>query len=371
MRRGVLGSVFLLATSGQVRGHESPEQVTGGRHSAFLQSHEFTRISPDTICPFTVEVYPEVLHFGDPLYARLNFKNDTDTFAHAPFTRFVERNYRIYLKSGEKEISWSCRVDDFIINNRRIVWQKIEPGDRATQYLNLLFPWTYRRGFMVNPFIASTEAQWREILNIEKGNVTGQIGIAIANQGQVIVGRAEFYSILAYSSPIIIKPRTQKEMELLKGVGILANSFPLAADPRAHGGMPWLIEPYIEDFKDNHRKQNIKRIIPELTPGTLQNLLKFELLFIELQEYVESQPSMDKMVETRVLEFFARIENFLKPLHEIERENLKCLFHAWCELHNIKENLQANEILRKRFIEVFGEQFIPLLPRSGMGRGGS
>ena len=61
-----------------VRGKSEPVSIQE-ENQAPVQEEEYTVISPENLCPFTVEVYPEALTVGDPLYVSLNFRNNTST----------------------------------------------------------------------------------------------------------------------------------------------------------------------------------------------------------------------------------------------------------------------------------------------------
>jgi hypothetical protein len=136
-----------------------------------------------------------------------------------------------------------------------------------------------------------------------------------------------FQTLVADSPPILIKPRDPKEMAILNDLA--------------------------KSYDDPNRKLELERAIFELPPGTLQNLFKYELLSLELMELAASENGIDEEVTSQILEIVAKIEDFLKPLHEIERENLKRLLG---KRYYIEEKIQKNEKLRQRFTEVFDEQ---------------
>ena len=119
---------------------------------------------------------------------------------------------------------------------------------------------------------------------------------------------------MAASSPIFIKARDQSEMNTIDEISSKPGKY-------NKGDLEWLI--------------------PKMTPGTLQNLFKYELLLVEISQGFEND-----LNEKTILETLEKIEGFLKPLHEIERENLKRSVNNrdWLE-----GRMRNNEKLLKRF----------------------
>ena len=106
---------------------------------------------------------------------------------------------------------------------------------------------------------------------------------------------------------------------------------------------------------DDFQKQDIEHAISELPPGVLQNLFTYELLLVELEEIIRERWNVwavDEEVEMLILGVLDKIEQFLKPLPEIERENLKRNFQ---KRQHFEMHIQNNKKLQKRFNEVFGE----------------
>ena len=122
--------------------------------------------------------------------------------------------------------------------------------------------------------------------------------------------------------------------------------------------------------KEDYQKQDLEQIIPKLTPGTLQNLLKYQLLLWGLKDALHGKTNLS---EPQVLKRLEQIESFLKPLHEIERENLKRFADNFLGEGGgrrlVEEQMERyNEKPLKRFIEVFGEKpSYPPLPSDYRG----
>jgi hypothetical protein len=163
---------------------------------------------------------------------------------------------------------------------------------------------------------------------------TGQLVVVINNRQRSYPAQLH-QTIMSVSAQFAIKPRPQAEWAILEEV-------------------------LFTDFGSPHyQKRDVERIIQRLTPGTLQNLLRYQLLLWELRDGIRGEP---RMSGTRVLAILARIESFLKPLHEIERENLKrrvcdVLTPRWIE-SRMKDYSEAHW---ERFIEVFGETPAPVI----------
>ena len=104
-------------------------------------------------------------------------------------------------------------------------------------------------------------------------------------------------------------------------------------------------------------RQDMERIISELTPGTMRNLLKYDLLLTELMDIILSTPKQED-VETEIFESLEKTESFLNTLHEIERENLRRAFSLKHRL-SFERQMRNNEKLLSKFSEMFGKS-VPL-----------
>ena len=321
---------------------EKYEPYIQSEHMAHVQDEyafhvpegEFATIAPENLCPFTVDVYPNVLHVGDPLYVRLNFRNNTgqDTYAYARRIDSMEIDHSLvefHLKDFSGVIPWA--VSHMGEGFMSTVWQKIVPGEKGlTQYQSIGFPG--RRTPGMPPFFGSVrnyDAQWRDI---KTGGVSGQLVVIVNNQTRMQrYDPQSLRTIASISSLFVIKPRKQEEATLLEAIDIL-------------------------EAIDRKDRIALEQIIPKLTSGTLQNLLKYQLLLWELKDDLHGEA---KLSESQVLKEIEQIESFLEPLHEIERENLKRLADSFLVGGSGKEWIESRmndygELPLKRFIEVFG-----------------
>ena len=187
--------------------------------------------------------------------------------------------------------------------------------------------------------------RWEEIRHMPTIMVAlGQLVVVINNGGMHLVPEdtsnfgippKQLRTLMVVSSPIFIKARDQNEMNAID-------------------------ETFSKPGKYN--KGDLEHIIPIMTPGTLQNLLKYQLLLLELEQHFG-----EELDELKILEALENMENFLQTLHEIERENLKRFVEnrKWLE-----ERMRNNEKLLNKFTEVFGEKPVPVKRAGGMGSGG-
>ena len=345
---------FLPCQVGGQERNKAPFQWT-------FQEKEYTLISPESLCPFTVEVYPEVLYVGDPLYVHMNFRNNTDkdTYAYAVPIRGTGIEYFViefYLKHGFREmIPWSVANLGGYSDH---VWQKIKPEEEGvTQYMSLGFPNVRcgEMGFLDTgnfSYRPTHVKEWWETIR-KSGNTlgtAGQLVVVLNNGGHFVIPKdadryfvppKQLQTIVSVSSPITIKPRPLEEMDILEETFV-------------GKGRP-------------QQKRDLERIIPQLTPGPLQNLLKYQLMLLELRDGVLDGES--KISGEEVLEMLENIERFLKPLHEIERENLKLhvgdVFTSRGGRHWIENIMKKyGEEHWTKFNEVFGKEhpFVELPP---------
>jgi len=292
---------------------------------------------PQNLCPFTVEVYPTTLYVGDPLYIRLNFQNNThaDAYAHAGLIyprRDIEENmFAFYFKCGNEIIPWNVSDGFGHPGNSSYVWQKIKPGEKGlTQHFTLAFPGVkYGQN---TPFYSNNldRTRWEEIKKTARRwegqeEVRGQL-LVVMNNGYA---PAQLQTLVV-ASPISIKSRDDEEWEAL-GLDV----------------------PFRE--KRDYNRNDLEHIISTIASGTLQNLLKYQLLLLELWEL--SRFEIDEETETQMLEFLGEIEKFLKPLHEIERENLRRILHLDGNHRWAEERIKDNKKILEKFTEVFGEKF--------------
>jgi len=337
------GNLFFppCQTQGQERERQPPQWT--------FQGKEYTRISPDNLCPFTVDVYPEELYVGDPLYVRLKFKNNTDRDTYAPAEILARSDLESYIVSfylicsGEVlPLAVASGYSDGMLN-KKYVWQKIKQGDEGlTQYMFPGFPGITCGAMPMfledddhEPFVEL----WQETRGADK--VRRQLMVIINNKGDYLNQQRRFQSIASISSPIIIKPRQREEMAILE---------------------TWLLR----DLGDLDQGQlgsrlDLEQIIPKLTQGTLQNLLKYQLLLVELKEEITlGEDGRREMSRIHVFEMLGKINFFLQSIPEIERENLKrCVGDIFTERgeRTWLEGVMADygEKHLERFLEVFGK----------------
>jgi len=386
-----------LLTGYRVHGEEDAYEVLRKRRTVVIQEVEYlVGVPPKNLCPFTVDIYPEILHAGDPLYVRINFHNTTNLDAYAiVFGGYAmdKGHVEFYLREDRDSrlVRWHT-YNGFNDAALRSVtnWQKVEPGQKGpTVYIPLGFPESgYGRiAFPLDPSVYDGQ-RWREIkgltqerieeieevrskifaqfgamlweeidnetsakilnaVKIVQPGASGQLMVLVNNRG---IGRNYGFidneadrhmlmnqrmSFVVDSAPILIKPRSHKEMELLGGWD---RGFP--------------------------SRQDLERIISELTPGTLKNLLKCEILlfdWIDCVVYKEVDGEWQvQILETQALETLKKIEDFLKTLHDIERDVLKSVFYGGDPLTG-EGNMSffyecGSEKVRQRIAEVFGER---------------
>jgi hypothetical protein len=316
---------------GQPRWQAGEEQV----FQWVSEGKEYSMFAPEHLCPFTVEVYPEVLYWGDPLYVRMKFRNNTDKDAYAFASPFESRHILFfvlgfYFKCPNETIPWSVSSGRMVGSPGFLIWQKVKPGETGlTQHMVLSVPGTRTPlSFFYVPTARARE-QWDE--KIRSGDTTGQLVVVIRGSGRVAPGM-QGQTIESVSPRITIRPREQEEVTLLEATNL-------------------------------RDRNGLEQVIPKLTPGTLQNFLKYQLLLLELREGIRGEP---KISGAQVLEHLEKIDSFLKPLHEIERESLKR--HADSFLAGgagrqwIERNMRNySDKHLERFIEVFGETPAPVI----------
>jgi len=368
----LLGSVIILVGC-DVREEKKVFQVRDERTYPVLekgytpvQEGDYVGGTPENLCPFTVDIYPEVLYVGDPLYVRLNFQNNTDRDAYAYANRFggghIERYIlEVHLKGPREMIPWIVAGLGGISGGADI-WQKIEPGKEGLmQYLTLDIPGTKHRWFL-----SENERVWEQWEKIRSGRsnilyweTAGQIVVVINNGGYCLLHEdislyarspKPIRTVMSASSPIVIKNRPQSEMGILEARFALGNNYL------------------------SYHKQNIVRDIPKLTEGTLQNLLLYQVMLLELWDVLRDE--RDKS-GTPIFTILEKIESFLKPLHEIERENLKLYVDVFFGEKGGRHWLENavgkyGEELLEKFNDVFGKTPPPIKkPADYRGFGGS
>ena len=406
-----------------------------------ISSGEFR---PNILCPFSVDIYPEILYVGDPLYVRMNFFNNTnlDTYAHAGFIHALH-------------VASECVAFDLLLSDGNFIpwWhadrsgaygslytslppmQKINPGAMGqTQYMMLVFPglshtyvsysvsdvkhlknqWQAIKGFTAEMYEAGLfmsceiedireaflmslhkfSTRYKNIdsvdyidfddfdkldkflhgafpnntMRINVLNETlrlqdvmtevahswrtgrtretrGQLVVSIRISKDYILHRADlpslpphtnFTPLMVCSSSFVIKPRSLEEMKILDKT-LFNDDWEAAWEPNRH---------------------NMECLISGISPGTLQNLLKYKLLVMELAE----EAKKDELLETRILETLEKMEQLMATLHTIERENWK--LHRDPRRMGIDHFIQARirdsgDKAWKKFVEIFGEK--PLL----------
>jgi hypothetical protein len=309
-----------------------------------FQGREYTHDASGNLCPFTVEVYPEVLYVGEPLHVRINFRNNTDkdTYVGIFPLRVRAAEVEFYFRHGYGEvITWSGTGSGGLFGGGGGIRQRVKPGEEApAKYMTLGFP-EARYGEMrtldtqllgCHPAIQHAMGRWREIrtpvgIRVEMGGYNKEM------RGQLLVVIDRPQTMVSLSQTIVIRQRPQEEMAVLEEML----------------------------FAGNNQGRDLEQIIPKLAPGTLKNLLKYQLLLLELRDGIREEP---RMSGTQILELLEKIESFLQPLHEIERESLKRrvgdVCHPWGTRQWFENDMKtfgySDEHLEK-FREVFGKGF--------------
>jgi len=262
------------------------------------------------LCHITIDVYPEVLHVGDPLYIRVNFHNNTSvvTYAYSICVGDVDAmNIWFDWRECEKIYAWHHGNQSY--EHARRCFTKIEPGEKGpSQYLFIGFPEEYEskvEGLPRSLALGFSETyagmrmfwcqgydvkRWKEIRELTPGReVVGHLVMNV--NGDRISTQRDNLLFTAVSSPIVIRSRNQEEIETCQKVGLALSPF--------------------SPSRQKYDLQSIELIVSELTPGTLKNLFKWQLLLIELEGARE---------ESQIIE---KIETFLMSLNEIERNGLR------------------------------------------------
>ena len=307
-----------------------------------FQGKEYTRVASGNLCPFTVEVYPEILYVGDPLHVRINFQNNTDENTYVDIFPLVVDVFDVefYFRHDREILNWS--VGNLGGGSKLPIWQIVKPGEKApAKYMSLGFPGA-KYGNMqtfglygTHPGAQYATERWGEMRT--SAGILGTMGMRnkeMAGQLLVVINRP---SLLASLSPrIVIKQRSREEMDILEKI----------------------------IFSGNYQGHDLEPIIPKLIPGTLKNLLRYQLLLLELKDGVCEEP---RMTGAQVFEKLEEIENFLKPLHEIERESLRPNLTDKIFKYQFEREMQdySDKHLEK-FLEVFGKGFTHIdMPHAG------
>jgi len=241
-----------------------------------IRKGELTWDEPQNLCPFTVDIYPEVLCVGDPLYVRLNFHNNTnmDTYAYAkPMNiNWPDAGHVIFrLKVDQETIPW-WTYNGF--NDAALgmipLWQKITHGEMGrTQYMPLGFPGV--AGMFTHYCYGYDKERWQEIGEISPGmEVKGQLVVIIRGGGSFFSRSPNHPTLTVTSSPFVIKPRSKEEMGAIR----------------------------------NRGRDGWEHIIPQMTPGTLQNIFTYWVLRKELNE----RAGKDPLSETDILETLEKMK---------------------------------------------------------------
>lgn len=416
MTKGIFLSLFFvslfLLTCGQVRSEEEADMEK--MYSTIIEGVEYT-IRPKNLCPFTLEVYPKVVHVGDPFYVQLNFRNTTNTDAYAPIRMGIEYGpFALYLSENVRSIIPWHVSGGMGSGYAEHIWKKVKPGEKGpTLYTPIGFP-EVEYGEKAAGFYCTgyNKKRWKEIKgwSHEMRNKIDEIANFIRYETKMdelfMMDPYEFYSLVWYGTAgeqlgeldkrqiaiiaLCCREVQDKISDALEGVRLggtagrlmvvmyedqnashqthVVFSPPIGIKPRASDEMTLLDMDMPFEEREYYTKQDFERIIPKLTPGTLQNLFIYERLLIELEEFIESTSDIDANAETRILEMFAQIGKFLKPLHEIERENLKLSFYSNVR-EDLRERLLDNGKLQKRLNEVFGAIATPVKIPFGMQGG--
>ena len=316
-----------------------------GQDADRIQKMELTKFPPVNLCPFTVDIYPKNSRLGDPIYIRMNFQNNTDneTFAIAEALDYVD--YYIlggivafhFMKSDGVILPWGIfdGYSDYAMFAPRI-WQRIKPGEKGiTQYMAFTVP----GGLGVESRKLSSQ---RTIFNhIGRGNMDHWDGVRDSLAGT----SGHLLAIIHNDRYVFVPDNTGNHFNpSRKQATLMALSPQIRIMPRNRAEVDFLKE--LNSKPGNLQKHDLELAIPKLTPGTLKNKFKYELLLLELEETTYEYPRL----ETRILEVLDRIEIFLNSLHEIERENLKRSFQK----RDYIEGRMRNQ--KTRLNEVFGDK---------------
>jgi len=172
---------------------------------------------PEPLCLFTVEIYPKVLHFGDPLYVRLNYKNSTDTDAYAYAGSAVVsgilecQTFAFHLRAGDVIIPWNIRAGFGAGGWGFHPWQKVKPGEKGpTQYAAFIPPPMDVTGnlFFINADYDALPRWSKEAW--DKIRISGASGV------QLVIIIENGSATLMMASPLFdIIPRGQEEIQIL------------------------------------------------------------------------------------------------------------------------------------------------------------
>ena len=323
----------------QEEGVQSP--IQRNENLGQVQEDEYTR-SPSRPCPFEVEIYPASITIGDPLYVRLNFHNNTDmnTYVYAGSLHNQGMAVRsqfasFYLKEITGETTpWKVYTGVFD-GNTVFTFRKVAIGEKGpAQYVAFDFPALFRPIGATNSISAISEERLEKIQSRAPHVTTGQLLVVeINSRPNMYSGPIESRQTLTVTSPqFTIKARDQDEMEFLN-----------------------------ETFfnTQNRQQPHLEQIIAKTSPGTLQNLMKFLLLFGEVSQGLREES------EDQILKALDKLQNFLLTLHEIERENLKRFIDVDTY---VVGRIRDHEKLLERFTEVFDKSETQTCPGYCIGR---
>lgn len=134
------------------KNNEPKRDVVSNSISAKLEYRD-----PKDVCPFTLEIYPEKVLAGDPVYVRITFENTTDSYAWVPANDLVFDtlgNVVSYFKQDSgRTLPWCSHAwEGELMISRPLPWRKIQPGEKVVHSHVATIPkyWNfYEKGYQI------------------------------------------------------------------------------------------------------------------------------------------------------------------------------------------------------------------------------
>lgn len=287
------------------------------------------------LCPLTVQVHPEIIHSGDPLFVQLRFHNTTDKIAYMPFCTmdklfygslnmmgYITCGFEVDTENGNRTLyEWDGEAGAGMGHGNDPAWQIVRPGEEKT----LAFVTKYtsaqlRQKRLPGSMSRSDRGMGEDTMGLEMGSdgCVGRFTVTLRNVSHwnTTLSKRKLHS-LSTSRQIRILPRGSHELaQYQQFCGFLRKYAPGMG---GNIGSAQLLYPNSHSQKPmpTELRKAYERILPILTLGPLKDLLTQDLYVIRF--VAACQPMMDSTTSKKVLDEY---EQWLKTTHEIERDAL-------------------------------------------------
>ncbi len=301
----------------------------------------------EDLCPFTIGIYPSRLLAGDVVYARLDFTNTRNTPVWAPATPlYADIDFGIltyyFMDKEENQYVWKKYMWPGNSLGKGF-WQEIAPGEKGvTQYE--MFDYVQTRKLKCWEEMITHPMEGRLMVRLACHQNTPPL------RPQLLVTNDYFY--------LTISPRSPEETKLIESalscekyqaVKEMLESSAFAFD--AYEGTSRLKPTHCRilsllDKNKGYSKEELLQISEKISEGTLKNIVRYQAYLVGLAVRTKEQNVPEQ------LKILKEIEQWLVPLNEIERENLKIYGCVFKDCFRI----QDDQVLLDKCDAVFGKK---------------